>query len=126
MKQNNMKNSITWTWHLLAGVALVFLLGTHMFIMHLDDVFKFVGGDATKTVSFAAVVDRGRQVSFMASYVLLLAAALYHGLYGLRTVIFELTLAPRVEKAITRLFVVIGVALFVYSAVVAVSAYSVG
>jgi succinate dehydrogenase / fumarate reductase membrane anchor subunit len=118
-----MKTSITWTWHLLAGVALALLLGTHMFIMHLDDVFKFVGGDAAKAVSFAAVVERGKQISFMVSYVLLLAAALYHGLYGLRTIIFELTLAPRAEKAITRLFVVIGVALFVYSAVVAISAY---
>ncbi len=121
-----MKNSITWTWHLLAGVALAFLLGTHMLIMHLDDVFKFAAGDTAKAVSFAAVVDRGRQVSFMVSYVLLLAAALYHGLYGLRTVIFELTLAPRVERAITRLFVVIGVALFVYGAVVAVAAYRLG
>lgn len=118
-----MKNSITWSWHLLAGVALAFLLGTHMFIMHLDDVFKFASGDAAKAVSFAAVVERGTQVSFMVSYVLLLAAALYHGLYGLRTMIFELTLAPRVEKMITTLFVVIGIALFVYGAVVAVSAY---
>jgi succinate dehydrogenase / fumarate reductase membrane anchor subunit len=118
-----MKTSVTWTWHLLAGAALAFLLGMHMFIMHLDDVFKFAGGDAGKAVSFTAVVERGKQISFMVSYVLLLAAALYHGLYGLRTVIFELTLAPRTEKAITRLFVAIGVALFVYGAVVAVAAY---
>ncbi|MDZ7363300.1 MAG: hypothetical protein ONB46_21660 [candidate division KSB1 bacterium] len=118
-----MKSSVGWTWHLLAGVALAFLLGMHMFIMHLDDVFKFAGVDTTRAVSFAAVVDRGRQVSFMVSYVLLLAAALYHGLYGLRTVIFELTLAPRVEKMITMLFFVIGMALFVYGTVVAVSAY---
>jgi succinate dehydrogenase / fumarate reductase membrane anchor subunit len=118
-----MKNSITWSWHLLAGVALVFLLGTHMFIMHLDDVFKFAGGDAAKAVSFAAVFERGKQVSFMVSYVLLLAAALYHGLYGLRTVLFELALAPRIEKMITTLFVVIGMALFVYGAVATVMAY---
>ena len=116
-----MKNSFTWTWHLLAGVALAFLLGTHMFIMHLDDVFNFF--DGAKAVSFAAVVERSKQISFMVSYVLLLAAALYHGLYGLRTVIFELTLASRAEKMITTLFVVIGMALFVYGAVAAVSAY---
>jgi succinate dehydrogenase / fumarate reductase membrane anchor subunit len=91
--------------------------------MHLDNVFKFAGGDAAKAVSFAAVVERGQQVSFMVSYVLLLAAALYHGLYGLRTVLFELALAPRIEKMITTLFVVIGMALFVYGAVVAVAAY---
>lgn len=119
-----MKNSIAWTWHLLTGAALAFLLGTHMFIMHLDDVFNFFGGG--KAVSFAAVAERGKQASFAISYILLLAAALYHGLYGLRTVIFELTLAPRVEEMITTLFVVIGMALFVYGAVVAVSAYSLG
>jgi succinate dehydrogenase / fumarate reductase membrane anchor subunit len=118
-----MKNSSTWAWHLLAGVALAFLLGMHMFIMHLDDVFKFAGGDAAKAVSFAAVFERGKQVSFMVSYLLLLAAALYHGLYGLRTVLFELTLAPRIEKMITTLFVVIGMALFVYGAVATVMAY---
>jgi succinate dehydrogenase / fumarate reductase membrane anchor subunit len=118
-----MKSSMTWTWHLLAGVALAFLLGTHMFIMHLDDVFKFAGGDAAKAVSFMAVAERGKQISFMVSYVLLLAAALYHGLYGLRTIIFELTLAPRAERMITTFFVVIGLVLFIYGAVVAVSAY---
>jgi succinate dehydrogenase / fumarate reductase membrane anchor subunit len=118
-----MKSSVTWTLHLLAGVGLAFLLGTHMFIMHLDDVLKFAGGDAAKAVSFTAVAERGKQISFMVSYVLLLAAALYHGLYGLRTIIFELTLAPRAEKMITTFFVVIGLVLFIYGAVVAVSAY---
>jgi succinate dehydrogenase hydrophobic anchor subunit len=118
-----MKNSSTWAWHLLAGVALVFLLGTHMFIMHLDDVFKFAGGDAAKAVSFAAVFERGKQISFMVSYVLLLAAALYHGLYGLRTIIFELTLAPRVEKFITAAFVLFGVMLFIYGTSAAITAY---
>jgi len=116
-----MKISVAWTWHLLAGVALAFLLGTHMFIMHLDDVFNFFGG--AKAVSFAAVIERGKQVSFAISYILLLAAALYHGLYGLRTILFELTLAPRAEKMITTLFVAIGVALFVYGTIAAVTAY---
>ena len=116
-----MKTSVTWTFHLLAGVALAFLLGTHMFIMHLDDVFNFFGG--AKAVSFAAVAERGKQASFAVSYILLLAAALYHGMYGLRTIIFELTPTPRVEKTITGLFVVIGMALFVYGTVVAISAY---
>jgi succinate dehydrogenase / fumarate reductase membrane anchor subunit len=120
-----MKTSVTWTWHLLAGVALAFLLGMHMFIMHLDDILN-IGGGATQAVSFAEVMQRGQQAAFMVTYILLLGAALYHGLYGLRTIIFELTLAPRVETMITTLFVVIGVALFVYGTVAAVSAYNLG
>jgi hypothetical protein len=38
-------------------------------------------------------------------------------------VLFELALAPRIEKMITTLFVVIGMALFVYGAVATVMAY---
>ncbi len=121
-----MKNSITWTWHLLAGAALAFLLGMHMFIMHLDDVLNLLGNGEMKAVSFAAVAERGKQVFFLVSYVLLLVAALYHGLYGLRTVLFELTLAPRLEKVITALFFVFGAVLFVYGTMAAVSAYRLG
>ena len=116
-----MKTSITWTWHLLAGVALALLLGMHMFIMHLDDIFNFFGG--AKAVSFTAVAERGKQVSFAISYILLLAAALYHGLYGLRTVIFELTLKPRAEKFITAAFALFGVILFIYGTSAAITAY---
>jgi succinate dehydrogenase hydrophobic anchor subunit len=38
--------------------------------------------------------------------------ALYHGLYGLRTILFELTLKPAAEKAITFVFLVVGLGLF--------------
>ena len=34
----------------------------------------------------------------MITYILLLGAALYHGLYGLRTILFELTLSRALEK----------------------------
>lgn len=117
-----MKASTTWSWHLLAGIALAFLLGMHMFIMHLDDILN-LGGGTTKAVSFAEVAQRGRQVAFVVTYILLLAAALYHGLYGLRTIIFELTLAPRVEKVMTALFVVLGLVLFIYGTTTAIAAY---
>jgi succinate dehydrogenase / fumarate reductase membrane anchor subunit len=118
-----MKSATAWSWHLIAGVALVFLLGMHMAIMHLDDLLGLGGVNGTKAVSFAAVSERGQQAFFMITYILLLAAALYHGLYGLRTMFFELTLASRVEKIITVLFVLFGVVLFVYGASAAVTAY---
>ncbi|MDZ7343469.1 MAG: hypothetical protein ONA90_03030 [candidate division KSB1 bacterium] len=118
-----MKNSIAWFWHLLAGAALAFLLGMHMTIMHLDDVLNWLAGGTEKAVSFAAVFQRGQQAFFMITYILLLAAALYHGLYGLRTVLFELTLSPRLEKILTAFFVLAGVALFIYGTTAAIIAY---
>jgi succinate dehydrogenase / fumarate reductase membrane anchor subunit len=46
------------------------------------------------------------------TYVLLLGLALYHGLYGLRTILFELTLKPAAEKAVTALLLLLGLGLF--------------
>ena len=46
------------------------------------------------------------------TYVTLLGAALYHGLYGLKNVLFELTLKPAVEKTVAGLLLVVGVGLF--------------
>ena len=48
---------------------------------------------------------------FTVTYVLLLAVALYHGLYGLRTILFELTLKPAAEKAITIVLLMVGLGL---------------
>jgi hypothetical protein len=41
----------------------------------------------------------------------------------LRTIIFELTLAPRAEKFITAAFVLFGVILFIYGTSAAITAY---
>lgn len=117
-----MKNLFAWSWHVIAGVALAYLLGMHMFIMHLDDIGGVLGMETTKAVSFTAVLERGRQAAFAVSYLLLLVAALYHGLYGLRTIVFELTLSPRTEWLLTAMFWLIGAALLVYGAVAIVNA----
>jgi succinate dehydrogenase hydrophobic anchor subunit len=102
-----------WTWHMAAGAVILFLLGLHMCIMHIG-----VTGSAFSTnvheeaISKANSLFRDGQLFFTITYVLLLGVALYHGLYGLRTILFELTLQPAVEKFITIVLVVIGIGLF--------------
>lgn len=102
-----------WTWHMAAGVVILFLLGLHMCIMHVG-----VTGAAFSTNVHEEAISkinsqfRDGQLFFTVTYILLLAVALYHGLYGLRTILFELTLKPAVEKSITILLVVVGVGLF--------------
>jgi len=118
-----MKRSIAWSWHLLAGVALAYLLGMHMIIMHLDDLLAGLGDGPSKAVSYAAVAGRGRQAAFLVTYVLLLGAALYHGMYGLRTILSELTMSAKAERLVTVLFVLLGIAFFCYGATIAWAAY---
>ena len=83
-----------WTWHLGAGVVILVLLGLHMTIMHLDaivGVFNPHGGQPDR------LGERGRagqERVLHGDLHLLLGAALFHGLYGLRNILFELNPAP--------------------------------
>lgn len=100
-----------WTWHMAAGVALFFLLGLHMLIMHTGGSTHLFAPNAGEAVSKANSMFRDGQIGFTITYVLLLAIALYHGLYGLRTMLFELTLKPAVEKVTTLVLVLVGLGL---------------
>ncbi len=59
----------------------------------------------------------------MITYILLLGAALFHGLYGLRSMLFELSLSKGMEKAIGSVCAVAGIVLFIYGTYVAVRVY---
>jgi succinate dehydrogenase hydrophobic anchor subunit len=102
-----------WTWFMAAGVVILVLLGLHMMIMHLGAITHLFVVD--KGVEATAVVNsqsRDANLFFTITYVLLLGTALFHGLYGLRTILFELTLKKATEKALSVLFLVLGLGLF--------------
>ena len=105
------RESTFWTWHILAALVILVVLGIHMAIMHLSKLLGTAG--AGGVLSYSSVIERSREFVFAFMYVVLLGAALYHGLYGLRTIIFELTLSERAERIIAALIVFIGVVLFV-------------
>jgi len=116
-----MRESSLWFWHIIAGAVIFVFLGLHMFIMHLESILGFLGlgygGDVTSAQS---VFMRSQQGFYMVTYIILLGAALYHGLYGFRNILFELTLSRPLEKIINWSFVLGGLALFVYGTYVAV------
>ncbi len=107
-----MRETKYWTWHMAAGVLIFFLLGLHMLIMHLGGTTHLFAPIAGESVSKANSLFRDGRLFFTVTYILLLGVALYHGLYGLRTILFELTLKPATEKALSVIFWVVGVGLF--------------
>jgi succinate dehydrogenase / fumarate reductase membrane anchor subunit len=107
-----MRETKYWTWHMAAGVVILFLLGLHMLIMHLGGTTHLFAPHGGEAVSKANSLFRDGKLFFNVTYVLLLGVALYHGLYGLRTILFELTLKPAVEKATTFILLVVGLGLF--------------
>jgi len=111
-----MRDTPLWTWHVIAGLIILVLLGLHMGIMHLNAVLHLetFNPGAGAPIDWANVVHRAKQTFFAWSYVILLGAALFHGLYGLRNIIFELDPPAGVRTFVSGLLVLMGLGLFVF------------
>jgi len=109
-----MNESSKWTIHMLAGLLIFLLLGMHMGIMHLSG-FKAdlgVADGAESAVSKDNSLARDANPLFTATYIVLLAVALYHGLYGLKNILCELGLKEGLQKTIGVLLLLLGLGLF--------------
>ena len=115
-----MRESKLWFWHIIAGVVILVFLGLHMFIMHLGVILGALGIGTAEPTAAKVVFERSQQAFFMITYVILLGAALYHGLYGLRTMLFELSLSKGMQITINRVFATAGVVLFGYGSYTAI------
>jgi succinate dehydrogenase/fumarate reductase cytochrome b subunit len=119
-----MRETKLWTWHLIAGVAILVLLGLHMLTMHVGQLTGlFVADTSLSTVAPENSVARDGQLLLTIGYVLLLGVALYHGLYGLRNILLELTLGPGTARALTVVLVIVGLGLFTLGTWAAISAH---
>lgn len=117
-----MRDQTLWTWHIFAGLVILVLLGLHMGIMHLYTLLNLFNPAGGHPVDWANVMARSQSVFFMVSYIILLAAALFHGLYGLRNILFELSLSTGLKKAVNVLFLLGGLGLFVLGTWAAITA----
>jgi len=111
-----MRDQRLWTWHLLAGLVILVFLGLHMAIMHLDALLGLFNPAGGHPVAWDNVVARAKHGFFTVSYIVLLGAALFHGLYGLRNILFELGPGPGLKKGLNALLTVGGLVTFVYGA----------
>ena len=118
-----MRDRTLWTWHICAGVGILVFLGLHMTIMHVNGTFPTgnnpFGGEAESWQNVAA---RARNLFFTVTYVVMLGAALFHGLFGLRNILLELNPGAGLRRSINVALSVLGLALFAFGAWVAVAA----
>jgi len=117
------RESRWWLLSLGAAAFMIVLLTLHMGLMHLGGLMRFLGAELGDVRAFAAVMERGRQLGQVVFYLLFLAAALYHGLYGVRSVLLEVT-APRALPLVTVLVALAGLVAFAYGAYVTVKTFT--
>jgi succinate dehydrogenase / fumarate reductase membrane anchor subunit len=117
-----MRDRTLWTWHIGAGVVILVLLGLHMAIMHLDQSLGIFGTPGAEPVEWESVVARAGSLFFTVTYVLLLGAALYHGIYGLRNILLELNPGPGIRRVVNVGLTVVGLGLFAFGTWAALAA----
>ena len=111
-----MRETPFWTWHLIAGAVVLVFLGLHMLIMHLNGLVGVGNPHGSEATAWQNVVYRAQFLFFTATYIVLLGAALYHGLFGARLLLFELGLRPGAQKLVTICLWGLGLALFALGA----------
>ena len=112
-----MRESHYWLLFQIAAVLLFVFLGTHLVIMHL------VGVDTGEATSWSSVMERAHSSGWLAIYIIFLALALYHGLYGLRRILIELSLPSFAVRTIKWAIPLVGVAVFAYGIYIPINAY---
>jgi succinate dehydrogenase / fumarate reductase membrane anchor subunit len=119
-----MRDQKLWTWHVLAGLVILVFLGLHMTVMHLEVIVGIFNPAGGHPIDWANVVARGKTLFFPVSYVVLLGAALFHGLYGTRNILFELNPSAGLKRVIGVVLLLVGVGLFVLGTWAAVASHT--
>lgn len=118
-----MRETAYWTWFIIAAIVILVFAGLHMIVMHLSvfGVFNPEGGAVT---NWGNVAFRSQHQFLAFTYIILLGAALYHGLYGLRTIVFELGPKKSFQDSFTVLLWIVGLVLFAIGTYAAIAAKS--
>ena len=117
-----MNKSGPWILFIVAAVVVFVFLGLHMMIVHLDTLLGGIASPAGgSALAWENVIQRSQSNFFTVTYIILLAAALYHGFYGLRTIIFEFGARKEAEGAWTTVLWIVGIVLFIVGTVAAIA-----
>ena len=111
-----MRESRFWGMHMISAVVILVFLGLHMVLMHLDGTLALINPAWGNPLAWGHVLARARSDFFTVTYLFMLAAALFHGLYGSRTMLYELIDYPAVRKIISVSFLTGGIVLFGFGA----------
>ncbi len=97
-----------WIWQRITAVLLVFFLGAHLFVLHYVPEnlnINFLGAAARFKSLLYLIIDGG-----------LLAVGLFHGLNGVRNVLFDFVVADGKRRAFNILFWLVGLAFLLWGA----------
>jgi succinate dehydrogenase / fumarate reductase membrane anchor subunit len=116
-----MKESTLWFLHTTTALVLVIAVPIHLH--NFSTLLQPVGASGYElALSWEFVRSRARDIFYTITYTALLGAATFHGMYGVRSIIYELTLTKTLERLTSIICFLAGIALFSFGAYVAIAA----
>lgn len=103
-----MKNTYLQLIQMASGAIVGVLLTVHIAIQRLDVILGYCGIRIADPLAFSSMMDRARQGSWVALYIILLLFALIHSLNGLRNMLLEINLSDRAIKVSTGIIIAVG------------------
>ena len=97
---------VGWGWQAITGALVLVLVTLHMIANH----FVVQGG----LRDYQQVIDYITNPIILPLETLFLVVVSWHGLLGLRAVIFDFGLSARTERIVTRVFVIVWLVTIVY------------
>ncbi len=111
-----MRGTRYWAANIVAILVILVLLSAHLGMFHLDGLLRQITSAWSRPMTWNRVVERGESGWFTAGYVLLLGTALFHGLYGVHTILTERWDSPRASARIATGCWIVGILLFTVGA----------
>ncbi len=100
------RSSWAWFWQSVTGLALILLVGVHMIANH----FVVQGG----LRDYAQVVEYLRNPLIVVIELAFLNVVTVHAMLGVRSILFDLGLSQKMERAVTYACAALGVVMIVY------------
>lgn len=99
-----MRSTYLWLLQVITGGLVAVFLGIHLVLLHVARN-RVPGSEPSE---WPSMLDRAVRGIWLGFYIPFLALVLYHGLYGLRGIILEMTPSPRMERLVTGAFIGLG------------------
>ena len=106
-----MSSGPAWAWvgQRITAILVVGFLSAHLWFSHLTEVGQ--------RITLERVAQRLGEGGFFFLYIVLLAAGLYHALYGLRGIVLDYGPGSKAQGVVTWLALMIGLAAFGYGSI---------
>ena len=113
-----MRESKLWFIFILAAIILIIVTS-----LHLMTFSSLVGTGYSEALDFGSVIVRSSDVFYLGLYIVLLGAALYHGMYGVRRILLELLTGTTKHTLISYGCLIVGIVAFTYGSYVTILSF---